>query len=144
MAGEVVIKDGASGWVSVATGVALSANTPKQVHATNTIASLMAATEEDYPEFDILVQVTSGTPTENEAMVVSLRPKADGTNESPAPAGSHNPHYLATVILDNVVSSNYYAFGLPNLDKLGTLYLTTATAITVSVSIRMRSQAAAA
>lgn len=144
MAGELIIQDGASGWVSVATGLSLSAATFSQVHATNTIASLMAATEEDYPEFDIRVQVTTGTPAENDSFQVHLRPKADGTNEQVAPGGSYAPHQLGTVILDNAASSYYYGFGLANLDKNGTLYVKTPTAITVSIAIRMRSVNAAA
>ena len=145
MAGEVVIQDGASGWVSVATGLSLSAATLTQVHATNTIASMMAAVEEDYPTFDIKISVTTGTPAENEQMQVHLRPKADGTAESVAPSGSFQPHFLGSVTLDNSApTANYYAFGLSNKDKFGTLYLKTATAITISVSIRMRSHNAAA
>ena len=145
MAGEVVIQDGVSGWVSVATGVSLSAATFAQVHATNTIAALMAAGEEDYPEFDVLISVTTGTPAENEALQVHLRPKADGTNENVAPSGSYQPHFLGSVILDNTAPTTYcYAFGLSNIDKLGTFYLKTASVLTVNMSIRMRSVNAAA
>jgi len=140
MAGEVVIQDGASGWVSVGS-VSLTADVAGQVSA-STIASLMVATEASYPQFDIQLNVTGGSPTENQRVQVHFRMKADGVNESPAPGGSFQPHFVGNVILDNALGY-YYEEGLRVKDKLGTLYLKTATAITVSVSIRMRSHNAA-
>jgi hypothetical protein len=139
MSGELIIQDGAAGFVSVATGLALSANVWAQVHATNTIAALFTAPEQNYPEFDMLVEVTTGTPAENDQLEVALRAKADASNESPAPSGDYGGNFLGTITLDNTASAPYYGFRLTNDDKLGTLYVKCPTAVTISVSIRMRS-----
>lgn len=141
MAGELIIQDGASGWQTVGSSLSLTAGTFVQASSTNTIAALMAANEEDYPEFDVRLQITAGTPTENNTVQVHLRPKADGTNEAPAPSGSFEPHYLGSVTLDNA-TGYYYLFGLRNLDKNGTIYLKSnesSTTLTATLSIRMRS-----
>jgi hypothetical protein len=146
MAGELVNLNGAAGFVTVATGLSLTAGVQIQAHATNTIASLFTVPEEDYPTFDIQIQVTAGTPTENNFVEVSFRPKADGTNESPAPSGAYGPHYVGSVTLDNA-TGYYYSFKMSVEDKLGTLYLKSneaSTALTVSVAIRMSTATAAA
>lgn len=147
MSGEVIIQTGVSGYVEVASGISLTADIWVQADATNTIAALMVATEEDYPEFEALLEVTSGTPTENNTVEINIRAKADGTNEEPAPSGDFAPHFLGKFTLDNTASSSYYAFGLSNIDKLGTFYLKSneaSTTLTVTLSIRMKSLNAAA
>jgi hypothetical protein len=123
MTGEVIQQDGASAWIVVGSGISLTAGVQVQAHAAATIASLMAATEKDYPEFDARLQITAGTPTENNNVQIHLRPKADGTNAEPAPSGSFEPHYMGSFTLDNTVSSYYYVFRLQNWDKNGSIYL---------------------
>jgi hypothetical protein len=139
MAGEVVNLNSAGNFVTIATGVSLNAGEQTQVHSTNTIASLFSAPEENYPTFDIQIYITSGAPTENNVIEVSFRPKADDTNESPAPSGDYGPHYVGGVALDNS-TGYYYAFKMEVKDKNGTFYLKSnedSATLTASVAIRM-------
>jgi len=61
-------KYGASGWVSLGTAVAITSGTPAQIHASNTVASLMAANEEDYPFISFRVDVNSGQTTDGKPL----------------------------------------------------------------------------
>ena len=135
MAGELIRVDGVSGWVNMATGLSLCAATWAQVSASD-FATLLAAGEEDYPEFEMRVDVTTGTPVENEVLQVALR-MSNGANQSPAPSGDFAPNYVGGVVLDNQ-AGNYYKDGLSILSKNATVYVKTATAITVSIYIKAK------
>ena len=80
-----------------------------------TIASVLGATEEDYPLLDFKLDVTSGTPTEN-GRIDLYRVPGDGTDQAPTPAGSYLQHYAGSFILDNA-ADEYYLYGVPNVDK---------------------------
>lgn len=143
MSGELVRHIGPSGWVSVGTGLSLTAGTLVQA-STSTIAALLAATEEDYPEFEARLQVTSGTPTKNNAVEVHLR-MGDGTNQEPAPSGSYAPHYIGSITLDNA-TGYYFQDGLPILDKNSQIYLKSneaSTTLTATLHIKAKSIGAA-
>ena len=142
MTDELIVKEGASGWVSAATGLSLSAATFAQVSASS-FATLLATTEEDYPEFEVRVQVTTGTPTENGVMAFHLR-MSDGTNQEPAPSGDYAPHFRGSVTLDNTASTYYFSDPMSIRNKNATLYVKSDDALTVSISIRAITLAPAA
>lgn len=144
MSGEYVRKDGASGWVEVVTGLSLTAGTFVQA-SSNSFASMLATTEKDYPEFEIKINITSGTPTENNTIEVHLR-MSDGTNTEPAPSGNFAPHNIGAVTLDNATGW-YFEDGLPILNKNATIYLKSneaSTTLTASVYIKAKTGAPAA
>lgn len=80
-----------------------------------TIASVLAATVEDYPLLDFKLDVTSGTPTEN-GQVDLYRVPGDGIDQAPTPAGSYLQHYVGSFVLDNA-SDEYYIYGVENADN---------------------------
>lgn len=144
MSGEIVRHIGASGWVQVATGLSLTAGTFIQA-SSSTFADLLAATEEDYPEFEARLQVTAGTPTENVTVDVHLR-MGDGTNQQPAPSGSFAPQLIGAITLDNQ-TGYYFEDGLQILNKHAEIYLKSneaSTALTVTLHIRAKSLNSAA
>ena len=135
-----VDKEGASGFQTVGSGLSLTAGSFVQASASNTVESLMAANEEDYPLFDARLQISSGTPTENVEVEIYVRGKADGTNEQPAPSGAYKQTYVGRFVLDNT-TGYYYAYDLRNIDKRGTFYLRSneaSTTLTATLSIRMK------
>lgn len=138
MAGELVRKDGASGWVLVGSGLSLTAGTLVQASA-STLAALLATTEEDYPEFEARLQITSGTPTENVVVGVFLR-AGDGTNQQPAPAGAFSPHRVGEITLDNQ-TGYYFEDGLFIKNKNSTIYLKSnesSTTLTATLHIKAK------
>ena len=144
MSGELIRVDGVSGWVQVGAGLSLTAGTFVQASG-STIATLLAAVEEDYPEFEARLQITAGTPTENITVDVHLR-LGDGTNQQPAPSGSFAPHFVGSITLDNQ-TGYYFLDGLPVLNKDSEIYLKSnesATALTATLHIRAKSHNAAA
>ena len=144
MSGESVRVDGTSGWVSVGTGLSLTAGTFVQA-SSSTIATLLATTEEDYPEFEARLQITSGTPTENNTVEVHLR-MGDGTNQEPAPSGSFAPHYIGSITLDNA-TGYYFEDGLQILNKDSQIYLKSneaSTTLTATLHIKAKSHNTAA
>ena len=146
MSGETVDVYGASSWQVVGTSVSCSAGGYTQISASNTIKSLMAATEEDMSSFDIRIQVATTTPTIGNTLQVLLRPKADGANESPAPGSGWARTPVGYVTLKNAIGY-YYGFMLRNLDKEATFYIYSneaTNALTLTVSVRMRALKVAA
>ena len=144
MSGELVRVVGVSGFVEVGAGLSLTAGTFVQASA-STIATLLAAVEQDYPEFEARLQITAGTPTENIKVDVHLR-MGDGTNQQPAPSGSFAPHFLGSIILDNQ-TGYYFLDGLPVLNKDSEIYLKSneaSTTLTATLHIRAKSHNAAA
>ncbi len=123
-------------WVSAGTGIVLSADTWTEVSASDFVA-LLGAVESLYPEFEMKVDVTTGTPAENDLIEVNLR-MSDGTTAEPAPSGNFAPHFVGSVILDNASLVPYYKDGLAILSEKATIYIKCATALTVSVSIRAK------
>ena len=143
MAGEYIRKDGVSGWVTVATGLSLTAGNFIQA-STSDFVVLLAATEEDYPEFEARLDITSGTPTENNIVEVHLR-MSDGTNQEPAPSGNFAPHHIGSITLDNQIG-NYFEDGLSILSKKSTIYLKSnepATTLTATLLIKAKTGTAA-
>ena len=139
MSGEMIRVDGGSGWVQVGAGLSLTAGTFVQASA-STIAALLAAAEEDYPEFEARLQITSGTPTENNTVEVHLR-HGDGVNQEPAPAGNFAPHRIGSITLDNQLGY-YFEDGLPILNKDSQIYLKSnesATTLTATLHIKAKS-----
>ncbi len=134
MAGELTNTDGASGWVQVATGLALTADTLTQA-STSDFATLLAAVEADYPRFQARLQVTTGTPTENSVVDFHFR-MGDGTNQEPAPLGSYAPHFRGNIVLDNTASSFYFSDTMSLDNKNATLYLRSDDALTVTLHIK--------
>lgn len=142
MAGELIKVS--SAWTSAASALSLTAGTYVQVNA-STIETLLGATEEDYPEFDIAMNVTSGTPTEGVTVEVHLQ-MGDGTGYEAAPSSGYTPHLVGFIILDNA-TGRYVGAGLPLLDKDSKIYLKSnesATTLTADISIRSKSFKAAA
>ena len=135
MADEVVNVEGTSGWVSLVTGLSLTADVFAQV-STSSFATLFAATEEDYPQLQVRFQVTTGTPTENAIAAFHLR-MSDGTNQEPAPSGDYAPHFIGMVTMDNTASAYYFSDPMPFSNKESTMYVKSDDTLTVSVSVRM-------
>lgn len=138
MTNEVKMAYGASGFTSVGTLTSKADGDESQV-STSTVASLLGADEEDYPLLDFLLDISSGTPTENAVVRLYLRPKADGVNEAPAISGNYKHHYLGTFVLDNA-ADEYYLFNVPNLDKNGTFYLENESGATLTYQLYVRSR----
>jgi hypothetical protein len=137
MTDELIVKEGASGWTSVGTSLALVADTWLQA-STSTFETLFAAVEEDYPEFECRIQVTTNTPTENNTIDVNLR-MGDGTNQEPAPNGEYAPHIVGNVTLDNQGSQYYFSDAMTLRNNKATIYLRSneaSTTLTVSLFIR--------
>ena len=144
MSGELVRVDGVSGWVQVGAGLSLTAGTFVQASA-STIGTLLAAVEEDYPEFEARLQITAGTPTENVSVGIYLR-MGDGTNQEPAPSGSFAPHNLGFIILDNQLGY-YFSADLAILSKDSEIYLKSnesSTALTATLHIKAKTLTTAA
>lgn len=90
---------------------------------TTIAAALTTGNEADYAKLDFLLTVSAGTPTENALVHVYRRPKADGSNEAPAPSGSYKHERVGSFVLDNTSSSYFYLFGVTNEDKNATYYV---------------------
>lgn len=142
MTDELIVKQGVTGWTSIVTGLALTANTFAQV-SSSSFETIFAAVEEDYPEFEVRVQVTTGTPTENAIMAFHLR-MSDGTNQEPAPSGDFAPHFRGSVTLDNTAAAYYFSDPMSSRNNKATLYVKSDDALTVSISIRAITLAPAA
>lgn len=127
MANEVINKIGVSGWVSVGAGLSLTAGTLVQASASD-FAALLAAVEEDYPQFEARLQITAGVPTENNTVDVHLR-LGDGTNQEPAPSGAFAQHYVGSIVLDNALGF-YFSDAMALLNKNATIYLKSNEAVT--------------
>lgn len=144
MSGEIIRVIGTSGWVQVGAGLSLTAGTFVQASA-STIATLLAAVEQDYPEFEARLQITAGTPTENNTVDIHLR-MGDGTNQQPAPSGSFAPHFVGAITLDNQ-TGYYFEDGLQILNNDSEIYLKSneaSTTLTATLHIRAKSLNSAA
>ena len=138
-------KYGTTGWATVGTTVSAAAGAYTQISASNTIKSLFAANEEDYPLFDMQIQVTTNTPTEGNILDIMQRPKADGTNEQPAPQSGFQKEKVGEVMLDNALGY-YYGFNMLNKDNEATFYVYSreaSTTLYLTVAIRMKDYAEA-
>ena len=105
------------------------------------IGTALAATVEDYPLLDLKLAVSSGTPTENGKVDVYRIP-SDGTDAEPTPAGSFAPHYVGSFVMDNTASTEYYIYGVSNVDQNDTfiMYNNDGTStLTIALSARGRS-----
>ena len=145
MAGEPINKFGASGWQTVASSVSVAAGAYQQMSSTNTIASLMAVSEEDYPLVDVQITVAGTAPTQGNTLGVYQRVKADGTNEAPAPSSGWKFTLVGWITLDSATGT-YYGVKLPVADKNATFYIYSneaSNALTLSMTIRMRTLAPA-
>lgn len=108
---------------------------------TTITAALTTGSEDLYSLLDLQLAVSSGTPTENGTVDVYRRPKADGTNEAPAPAGSYAHEYVGSFVMDNTASSYFYLFGVANVDENATYYLYNndgASTLTIALAARGR------
>jgi len=131
-------KYGVSGFQTLATGVAtVTAGLPVQLHATNTVASLMAANEEDYPFIEFRVDVNSGNSTDGNTISIYAR-TTDGTNAAPAPDSTFKQTLVAVIPTDGS-NSFFYEKQALNVDKNATYYIESSTdaAINVDVAIQM-------
>lgn len=98
--------------------------------------------EADWPLMDLKLSVTSGTPSAGGTVDVYLRGKAD-TNEEPALDATDlgHSHYLGSFVLHDTASSTFYLYGVPNLDKKGSLYMVNndgASTLTIGLTGRAR------
>lgn len=140
MTGEAINVTGTWATIQAAASTAngaFSAGTRTAISAALTVGS-----EADYPLLDLQLAVSSGTPTENGTVKVYRRSKADGTNESPAPAGSFVQEYVGEFVMDNTASSYFYLYGIPNFDKNATYYLYNndgTSTLTIALAARGRS-----
>ena len=93
---------------------------------TRTVVSTALSTgnEADWPLLDLKLAVSVGTPAAAGTVDVYLRGKAD-TDEEPAPDATDlgHSHFLGSFVMHDTAASEYYLYGVPNLDKSGTLYL---------------------
>ena len=138
MTGEVVRIVGASGWVQVATGISLTAGNYVQASA-NTFADLLAADEEDFPEFEARLQITAGIPTENNTVEIHQR-MGDGVNQEPAPIGNFSPHLVGRITLDSQAGF-YYEDGISILSNDAQVYLKSneaSTTLTATLHVRAK------
>ena len=135
MSDEVINIEGTSGWVSLVTSLSLTADTFAQV-SSSSFETLFAAAEEDYLEFEVKFEVTTGTPTENAQADFHLR-MSDGTDQEPAPGGDYAPHFRGSVTMDNTASAAYYSDTMSVRNKKATLYVRSADTLTVDISVRM-------
>ena len=144
MTGEAINVNGA--WATIQ-AAASTANAAFSAGTRTTIrAALTTGSEADYPLLDMQLNVSSGTPTENGLIRVYRRSKADGTNESPAPAGSYLQEHVGSFVMDNA-TGYYYLYGVPNFDKNATYYLYNAdgtATLTIALAARGRSYNTAA
>jgi len=137
MAGELINVEGSFATVQASSAVAdgaFSAGTR------TTITTALGATESTYPILDFKLDITSGTPTEN-GVVHIYRRSSDGTDESPAPAGSYLQEYVGTITLDNT-TDEYYLYGVNNPAPDSTYYWFNddgAVTLTAALSARGRS-----
>ncbi len=129
-------KYGASGWVSLGTAVAITSGTPAQIHASNTVASLMAANEEDYPFISFRVDVNSGQTTDGNTIEIFAR-CTDGTTQAPAPDSTFRETLVAVIPTDGT-NSFFYEMQALNVDKNALFYIDSSNdSINVDVAIRM-------
>lgn len=131
-------KYGVSGYQTLATGVStVTAGLPVQLHATNTVASLMAANEEDYPFIEFRVDVNSGQSLDGNTISIYAR-CTDGTTAAPAPDSTFKETLVAVIPTDGS-NSFFYEKQALNVDKNATFYIESSddAAINVDVSIRM-------
>lgn len=144
MSGEYIRHIDPNSWVTVATGLSLTAGTFVQASSSD-FDTLLSATAKLYPEFEILINVTSGTPTENNTIEVHER-MGDGTNLEPAPSGDFAPHFVGSVTCDNQ-TGYYFEDGLAILSENAQIYLKSneaSTTLTVTVKIRAKTGTEAA
>lgn len=129
-------KYGATGFATIGSSVSVTAGTPAQLSASNTIKSLMAANEEDYSFITFKVAIASGASTNGNILTILVRRKDDGTNEAPAPASTYDEEVVCKKIV-NGTNSTFYVDG-ENIDKEATFYLDSSDdSITVTVSAMM-------
>ncbi len=121
MANEALNAKGA-----VYTNIQVAASTTTGQFSGGAVSDIATAisTEAAYPLLDLQLIVSSGTSIENETVSVYRRPKADGTNQAPVPAGDYKQQFVGTFVLDGSSGTEYYyIFGLPNVDEHATYYL---------------------
>lgn len=129
-------KYGASGFQTVGTSVAVTAGTPSQISASNTVASLMATNEEDYPFIEFRVDVNSGQTTDGNTIEIFAR-CTDGTTAAPAPDSTFRETRVAVIPTDGS-NSFFYEKQALNVDKNATFYIDSSDdSINVDVAIRM-------
>ncbi len=128
---------GASGWVVVGSNIALTAGTPVQISDINTIASMLAAGEEDFPFFEVQLEVVSGGATANSKCKIFLR-QAEGANQQPVPSSVYRQSFIGAITLSGVASGFFFRRQCENIDKNGTIYLESSDdAITITLSVRV-------
>ena len=120
------------GWYTVAAGLSLTAGLHTQLSTTEIDAIITDATQKQYSEFEIKIQVTAGTPDEGKTLDVHVRMAGE-----PAPSSGYEPHYMGGVTLDDQ-SGTYRKDGIFKEAGDATLYLKNnhGAALTVTVQIR--------
>lgn len=126
-------------WYTVVTGLALGAGQFTQLSVSDIDTIIADATERQYSEFEVSVEVTAGTPTEGESLDVHVRMAGE-----PAPSSGYEPHFMGSVILDDQ-SGTYRKDGIFKEAGDATLYLMNnhAASLTVTVQIRPKDFGAA-
>lgn len=129
-------KYGASGYQQLATAVStVTAGLPVLLHATNTVAALMAANEEDYPFIEFRVQVNSGNSGSN---TISIYARCtDGVDTAPAPDSTFKETLVAVIPTDGS-NSFFYEKQALNIDKNATFYIESSDAATINVDVGIR------
>lgn len=144
MTGEAINVTGT--WATIQAAASTATGAFSAGSRTAISAALTTGSEADYPLLDLQLNVSVGTPTENGLVHVYRRSKGDGTNESPAPAGSFAQEYVGSFVIDNA-TGYYYLYGIPNFDKNATYYLYNAdgtATLTIALAARGRSYNTAA
>ncbi len=109
--------------------------------ANTDIVTALGATEGVYPLLDLQLIVSAGTTVENDTLEVYRRPKGDGTNAAPAPAGDYKQQYVGSFVIDTPTTAYYYLFGIPNVDENATYYIFNSATNTLTVELKARGRA---
>jgi hypothetical protein len=80
-----------------------------------TIASVLAATVEDYPLLDFKLDVTAGTFAADDTVDL-YRVPGDGTDQAPTPTSSYLQQYVGSFVLSGS-ADEYYLYGVNNPDN---------------------------